>query len=43
MNVAARHGLVESLANPAHRRSPLIWLTNEGRAAISAVPEVREQ
>ncbi|MFF8596815.1 MarR family winged helix-turn-helix transcriptional regulator [Streptomyces sp. NPDC015220] len=37
VNDAARHGLVESLANPAHRRSALIGLTDEGRAAIGAV------
>ncbi|MEU5087790.1 MarR family transcriptional regulator [Streptomyces sp. NPDC021356] len=37
VNDAARHGLVESVANPAHRRSLLIRLTAEGRAAISAV------
>ncbi|MER6981691.1 MarR family winged helix-turn-helix transcriptional regulator [Streptomyces carpinensis] len=37
VNDAARHGMVEILANPAHRRSSLIRLTDEGRAAISAV------
>ncbi|MFE7708370.1 MarR family winged helix-turn-helix transcriptional regulator [Streptomyces sp. NPDC057486] len=37
VNDATRHGLVESVANPAHRRSSLIRLTDEGRAAISAV------
>ncbi|MGW0546763.1 MarR family winged helix-turn-helix transcriptional regulator [Streptomyces altiplanensis] len=37
VNDAARHGLVESAANPVHRRSPLIRLTDRGRAAIGAV------
>ncbi|MGW3209952.1 MarR family winged helix-turn-helix transcriptional regulator [Streptomyces sp. NPDC001135] len=37
VNDAARRGLVESVANPAHRRSPLIRLTDPGRAAIGAV------
>ncbi|CAL9350980.1 hypothetical protein SUDANB6_00467 [Streptomyces sp. enrichment culture] len=37
VNDAAEHGLVESAPNPAHRRSPLIRLTGEGRAAITAV------
>ncbi|GAA2254050.1 MarR family transcriptional regulator [Streptomyces ruber] len=37
VNDAARHGLVESAANPAHRRSPLIRPTAAGRAAIDAV------
>lgn len=35
-DAAARH-LVESVANPAHKRSSLIRLTEEGRAAITAV------
>ncbi|AYN43028.1 MarR family transcriptional regulator [Streptomyces dangxiongensis] len=37
VNDAARQGLVESVANPAHRRSSLIRLTGPGRAAIAAV------
>ncbi|MFF4960655.1 MarR family winged helix-turn-helix transcriptional regulator [Streptomyces sp. NPDC001222] len=37
VNDAARHGLVESVANPAHRRSPLIRLTDPGRDVIGAV------
>ncbi|MFD7817358.1 MarR family winged helix-turn-helix transcriptional regulator [Streptomyces sp. NPDC059785] len=37
VNDAARHGLAESVANPAHRRSSLIRLTDGGRAAIGAV------
>ncbi|MEO3868247.1 MarR family winged helix-turn-helix transcriptional regulator [Nonomuraea sp. B12E4] len=35
-DAAARH-LVESVPNPAHKRSSLIRLTEEGRAAIDAV------
>ncbi|MEV4189064.1 MarR family transcriptional regulator [Streptosporangium canum] len=35
-DAAARH-LVESVPNPTHRRSSLIRLTEEGRAAITAV------
>lgn len=35
-DAAARH-LVEFVANPAHKRSSLIRLTAEGRAAITAV------
>ncbi|MFC5825566.1 MarR family winged helix-turn-helix transcriptional regulator [Nonomuraea insulae] len=35
-DAAARH-LVEFVANPAHKRSSLIRLTTEGRAAITAV------
>ncbi|MFG3442305.1 MarR family winged helix-turn-helix transcriptional regulator [Nonomuraea sp. NPDC047897] len=35
-DAAARH-LVESVPNPAHKRSSLIRLTEEGRAAITAV------
>ncbi|GGO77556.1 MarR family winged helix-turn-helix transcriptional regulator [Nonomuraea cavernae] len=35
-DAAARH-LVESVPNPAHQRSSLIRLTEEGRAAITAV------
>lgn len=37
VNDAAARGLVESVPNPAHRRSPLIRLTDGGRAAIEAV------
>jgi DNA-binding MarR family transcriptional regulator len=37
VNDAAAHGLVESIPNPAHKRSPLIRLTDDGRAAIDAV------
>lgn len=37
VNDAARCGLVRSVANPAHRRSSLIELTDEGRTAIGAV------
>ncbi|MGJ5749196.1 DNA-binding MarR family transcriptional regulator [Streptomyces puniciscabiei] len=37
VNDAARLGLVESVANPAHRRSSLIRLTGAGRGAIAAV------
>ncbi|MFC4059548.1 MarR family winged helix-turn-helix transcriptional regulator [Planomonospora corallina] len=37
VNDAAARGLVESVPNPAHRRSSLIRLTEEGRAAITAV------
>ncbi|MET8865857.1 MarR family transcriptional regulator [Nonomuraea sp. NPDC004580] len=38
-NDAAARGLVETAPNPAHRRSSLIRLTEEGRAAIEAVIE----
>ncbi|MBZ9643074.1 MarR family winged helix-turn-helix transcriptional regulator [Streptomyces sp. PSKA30] len=37
VNDAAARGLVESIPNPAHQRSSLIRLTDEGRAAITAV------
>ncbi|WP_409467962.1 MarR family winged helix-turn-helix transcriptional regulator [Streptomyces sp. HC307] len=37
VNDAAARGLVESVPNPAHQRSPLIRLTDDGRAAITAV------
>ncbi|RZB14518.1 MarR family transcriptional regulator [Streptomyces sp. F001] len=37
VNDAAARGLVESAPNPAHQRSPLIRLTDEGRTAITAV------
>lgn len=36
-NDAAARGLVETTANPAHRRSSLIRLTAEGEAVIAAV------
>ncbi|MEV0613969.1 MarR family transcriptional regulator [Nonomuraea sp. NPDC050404] len=39
VNDAAERGLVEFTANPAHKRSSLIRLTGEGRAAIDAVRE----
>ncbi|WP_043627510.1 MarR family winged helix-turn-helix transcriptional regulator [Nonomuraea candida] len=39
VNDAAERGLVELAANPAHKRSSLIRLTPEGRAAIDAVVE----
>ncbi|MFG2851184.1 MarR family winged helix-turn-helix transcriptional regulator [Streptomyces mirabilis] len=37
VNEAAAHGLVEAVANPAHQRSSLIRLTDDGRTAIDAV------
>jgi len=37
VNDAAARGLVESIPNPAHKRSSLIRLTSDGRAAIDAV------
>ncbi|SEH01115.1 DNA-binding transcriptional regulator, MarR family [Nonomuraea solani] len=37
INEAAGRGLVAFLPNPAHKRSSLIELTEEGRAAITAV------
>ncbi|MFF3541503.1 MarR family winged helix-turn-helix transcriptional regulator [Streptomyces platensis] len=37
VNDAAARQLVEILPNPAHQRSSLIRLTDEGRAAITAV------
>ncbi|EFE65482.1 MULTISPECIES: MarR family winged helix-turn-helix transcriptional regulator [Streptomyces] len=37
VNDAAARGLVESVPNPAHRRSSLIRLTDAGRAAVTAV------
>ncbi|WP_367319280.1 MarR family winged helix-turn-helix transcriptional regulator [Streptomyces sp. HUAS ZL42] len=37
VNDAAGHGWVESVPNPAHQRSSLIRLTDEGRATITAV------
>lgn len=37
VNDAAGRGLVESIPNPAHQRSSLIRLTDDGRAAIAAV------
>ncbi|WP_193511838.1 MarR family winged helix-turn-helix transcriptional regulator [Streptomyces griseoloalbus] len=39
VNDAAAQGLVESIPNPAHRRSSLIRPTPEGSAAIAAVLE----
>ncbi len=37
VNDAAAQHLVEPTPNPAHRRSPLITLTPDGKAAITAV------
>jgi DNA-binding MarR family transcriptional regulator len=37
INDAAARGLVEPVPNPAHKRSSLIRLTGQGRAAITAV------
>ncbi|MCO5998905.1 MarR family winged helix-turn-helix transcriptional regulator [Actinoallomurus rhizosphaericola] len=37
VNEAAARGLVESIPNPAHKRSSLIRLTGEGAAAIAAL------
>jgi DNA-binding MarR family transcriptional regulator len=37
INDAAARGLVETVPNPAHKRSSLIRLTDEGRDALSAV------
>ncbi|MFC4505321.1 MULTISPECIES: MarR family winged helix-turn-helix transcriptional regulator [Streptomyces] len=37
VNDAAAHGWVESVPNPAHQRSSLIRLTEEGRVLITAV------
>lgn len=37
VNEAAARRLVESVPNPAHKRSSLIRLTHEGRAAVTAV------
>ncbi|MDP9862297.1 MULTISPECIES: MarR family winged helix-turn-helix transcriptional regulator [Streptosporangium] len=37
INDAAARGLAESVPNPAHKRSSLIRLTEEGQAAITAV------
>ncbi|MBE3015085.1 MarR family transcriptional regulator [Microbispora sp. NEAU-D428] len=37
INDAAARGLVEFVPNPAHKRSSLIRLTQEGRTAITAV------
>jgi DNA-binding MarR family transcriptional regulator len=37
VNEAAARHLVEGVPNPAHKRSSLIRLTAEGRAAITAV------
>jgi len=37
INDAAARNLVESVPNPAHKRSSLIRLTEEGRAAVTAL------
>ncbi|GAA4986847.1 MarR family transcriptional regulator [Kitasatospora paranensis] len=37
VNDAAERHLVESIPNPAHRRSSLIRLTDDGRAAITVI------
>ncbi len=37
VNEAAARGLVESIPNPAHKRSPLFRLTGAGQAVIDAV------
>ncbi|SED88662.1 DNA-binding transcriptional regulator, MarR family [Streptomyces sp. 2112.3] len=37
VNDATAHGLVESAPNPAHKRSSLIQLTEQGRFAITTV------
>ncbi|MFJ5259928.1 MarR family winged helix-turn-helix transcriptional regulator [Streptomyces sp. NPDC088387] len=37
VNEAAERGLAEAVPNPAHRRSSLIRLTDDGRSAITAV------
>ncbi|MFG3546417.1 MarR family winged helix-turn-helix transcriptional regulator [Streptomyces sp. NPDC047725] len=37
VNDAAARGLVESVPNPAHRRSSLIRLTDEGRSVIAGI------
>ncbi|GAA5071661.1 DNA-binding MarR family transcriptional regulator [Thermocatellispora tengchongensis] len=39
INDAAARGLVESVPNPAHKRSSLIRLTEQGRIAITAVAD----
>ncbi|WP_370093799.1 MarR family winged helix-turn-helix transcriptional regulator [Streptacidiphilus sp. MAP12-20] len=39
VNDAAARGLVESIPNPAHQRSSLIRLTDEGRTTITAVAD----
>ena len=39
VNEAAARGLVEAVANPAHKRSSLIRLTADGRAVIALVTE----
>jgi DNA-binding MarR family transcriptional regulator len=38
-NEAATRGLVEPVPNPAHRRSVLFRLTDEGQAALAAVTD----
>ncbi|WP_101256781.1 MarR family winged helix-turn-helix transcriptional regulator [Streptomyces barkulensis] len=42
VNDAVERGLAEAVPNPAHRRSPLIRLTDRGRAAVGAL-HAREQ
>ena len=37
VNDAAAHGWVEAIPNPAHQRSSLIRITDEGRATITAI------
>jgi DNA-binding MarR family transcriptional regulator len=37
VNEAAARGLVEAVPNPAHKKSSLIRLTDQGRATINAV------
>ena len=37
MNRLLELGLVERLANPAHKRAPLIGLTDKGRTLINSV------
>ncbi|MFE1784306.1 MarR family winged helix-turn-helix transcriptional regulator [Streptomyces sp. NPDC059506] len=37
VNDAAARNLVETVPNPAHKRSPLVRLTDDGRAAIDAL------
>jgi DNA-binding MarR family transcriptional regulator len=43
VNDALAHGWVETVPNPAHRRSPLIRLTDPGRATITAVLDREHQ
>ena len=39
VNELAASGLVDAVANPAHRRSPLVELTQAGRECIGAVAD----